>query len=217
GIVVIREQILARTQGPMRQGIELAVGVLYRTVREFLGPGWSPLAVCFMHEPPRDLAPYRRAFGTGVQFNSVLNGLTCRASELDRAMPMADPQSLRTIRQYLESAARRRPTQSERTAQLILGLLPSGRCSAELVARYIGIDRRTLHRRLAREGTSFSALVDALRREAAQRHLGNPQQSVADLAVMLGFSGSSAFSRWFCASFGCAPRRWRRQATQAKT
>lgn len=208
-IAVIREQLLAPVRGTLRQGTELAVGVLYRIIREFLGPNWSPLAVCFTHQAPKDLAPYRKAFGGSVQFNSVLNGLTCRSRDLDRAMPAADPQSLRTLQRYLASAAERQPTQAERTTHLILGLLPSRRCTADLVARYLGIDRRTLHRRLASEGTSFSALMEQVRSEAAQRHLRNSQQPIAELAAMLGFSGASAFSRWFAAKFGCPPRRWR--------
>ena len=211
-VAVLREQFLARVRGSMRQGIELAIGVLYRIVKEFLGESWSPMAVCFMHGPPRDMKNYRKAFTCSVQFNSVLNGLTCRKRDLDRAMPMADPQSLRTIQQYLTAAAEYQPTQSERTTHLILGLLPSGRCTAALVARYLGIDRRTLHRRLESEGTSFSALMDDVRKEAAQRHLGNPQQAIADLAPMLGFSDASAFSRWFSGKFGCPPRRWRSQS-----
>jgi AraC-like DNA-binding protein len=213
-VVVLREMILARIQGSMRQGVELIIGVLYRVIREFLGVQWKPTAVCFMHSPPRDVSPYRKAFGCSVQFNSVLNGITCCSRDLDRAMPGADPQSLRTIQQYLNAASEHQPTQSERTTHLILDLLPSGRCTADLVARYIGIDRRTLHRRLESEGTSFSALMDEVRREAAQRHLGNPNQPIADLAPMLGFSDPSAFSRWFSGKFGCSPRTWR---TQIKT
>lgn len=211
-IVVLREQILARVQGSMSQGVELAIGVLYRVVKEFMGDSWSPMAVCFMHAAPQDVSSYRKAFGCSVQFNSVLNGITCRRRDLDRAMPMADPQSLRTLQQYLNSAAEHQPTQSERTTHLILSLLPSGRCTADLVARYIGIDRRTLHRRLDSEKTSFSALVDEVRREAAQRHLRNPNQAIADLAPMLGFSDASAFSRWFSGKFGVPPRRWRGQS-----
>jgi AraC-like DNA-binding protein len=215
-VVVLREQILARLQGSMRQGIELVTGVMFRTIKELLGEAWSPRAVCFTHGPPRDIHRYRRAFGCSVQFNSVLNGLTCRSRDLDRAMPMADPQSLRTIQQYLDSAAGHQPTHGERTTQLILALLPGGRCTAELVAGYLGIDRRTMHRRLGAEGTSFSALMDEVRMEAAQRQLANPQQSIADLAPMLGFSDASAFSRWFAGRFGAPPRRWRLQTAGAK-
>lgn len=214
-LVVLREQFVARVHGSMRQSVELAIGVLYRTVREFLGPGWSPMAVCFTHGPPRDLSNYRRVFGTAVQFNSVLNGLTCRRRDLDRPMPAADPQSLRTLQQYLQAASEHRPTQSERTTHLILDLLPTGRCTADLVARHLGVDRRTLHRHLEREGTSFSRLVDEVRKEAAQRQLGNSDQPLAELAAVLGFSEASAFTRWFSARFGCPPRRWRRQSPRA--
>ena len=205
GVVVLREQILARVQGSMRQGIELAIGVLYRTVKDFLGHTWSPMAVCFMHGPPRDMASYRKAFDCTVQFDSVLNGLTCRSRDLDRAMPSADPASSRTIQQYLAAAAEHHPSHGERVTHLILGLLPSGRCTADLVARYLGVDRRTLSRRLASEGTTFSALMDEVRLEAAERHLANPRQPIADLAPMLGFSAASAFTRWFSHKRGCPP------------
>lgn len=208
-VVVIREQFLVNVQGSARQGVELAIAVLYRSIKEFLGSHWSPMAVCFTHAAPADLSNYRKLFDCSVQFNSVLNGLTCRSSDLDRPMPGADPQLLRVVQKYLLSAAEHQPTQAERTLHLILGLLPSGRCTAELVARYLGIDRRTLHRRLELEGSSFSALISEVRMEAAQRHLSNPEQSVTDLAGMLGFSDISAFSRWFSSKFGCSPRRWR--------
>ena len=32
---------------------------------------------------------------------------------------------------------------------------------------------------------------------------------VSDVAYLLGFSGSSAFSRWFRERFGCSPTSWR--------
>jgi len=212
GVAVLREQVLARAQGPMRQAIELAIGVLYRTVKDFLGDSWSPMAVCFMHGPPRDMTSYRKAFRCSVQFDSVLNGLICRSRDLDRAMPSADPASSRTIQQYLAAAAEHRPSHSAGATRLILGLLPSGRCTADLVARYLGVDRRTLSRRLASEGTTFSALMDDVRLEAARRHLANPRQPIAELAPMLGFSAASAFTRWFSHKQGCPPGAWRRVA-----
>lgn len=209
GVVVIREQVLARLAGVPRQSIELAVAVMFSIVREFLGTAWAPKAVCFTHAAPLDLSKYREFFGLVPQFNSVLNGLTCRSADLDRPMPGADAASLRTIRQYVQAEAARHQTQAQRATQLILDLLPTGRCSADLAARYVGVDRRTLHRWLEAEGTSFSALVDSIRQEAAQRLLRNPNLALADLAGMLGFSETSALSRWFSSRFGESPRRWR--------
>jgi len=212
-VAVVRERLLARLKGSTRQATELAIGVLYRFVQELLGAGWRPTAVCFTHGPPRDISRYRKAFNCSVQFNGVLNGLVLRCHDLDRPMPKSDPASLRILRQYLATAAQYRPTQRDRTTHLILALLASGRCSAELVASYLGIDRRTLHRRLTGEGTSFSQLLDDVRKEAARRTLANPEQPIADLAPILGFSDGSAFTRWFSAKFGASPRRWQRQTS----
>ena len=39
-------------------------------------------------------------------------------------------------------------------------MLPLGRCSVEKVAQHLGVDRRTVHRHLARRGETFSSLVD---------------------------------------------------------
>jgi AraC-like DNA-binding protein len=211
-VAVLREHILARVRGPARQSVELAIGVLYRVLQEFLGESWSPTSVSFMHAAPRDVASYRKAFRCPVQFDGVVNGVVCRRRDLDRPMPGADPESLRTARQIVSAAGEHRDTHAERTTLLVLSLLPGGRCTADLVARYLDVDRRTLHRRLAAEGTSFKALVDEVRMEAAQRHLANPRQGIADLASMLGFSGGSTFSRWFVGRFAEPPRRWRRRA-----
>ena len=40
-------------QARRRQSTELAVGVLYRLMRAFLGATWQPVAVGFTHRPPR--------------------------------------------------------------------------------------------------------------------------------------------------------------------
>lgn len=43
-----------------------------------------------------------------------------------------------------------------RARHILLVLLPSGQCSIDQVAQQLGVDRRTVHRRLEREGTTFT-------------------------------------------------------------
>jgi AraC-like DNA-binding protein len=59
--------------------------------------------------------------------------------------------------------------------------LPSGLCSADRVARHLGVDRRTLHRHLAREGETFSSLLDVVRAELAVRYIGTRSCSASRL------------------------------------
>jgi AraC-like DNA-binding protein len=95
-------------------------------------------------------------------------------------------------------------------------MLPSGLCSAESVANRVGLDRRTLHRHLAREGQTFSSIIDSVRAELAARYIGNDDRDLASIADLLGFSARSALSRWFQNQFGCSISEWRTQQLASK-
>jgi AraC-like DNA-binding protein len=98
----------------------------------------------------------------------------------------------------------------DRVCDLATALLPMGLCTLERVARHLGVDPRTLQRRLARQETSFGAIVDDLRAEQAARFLRTTDLSLTEMAETLGFSALSAFSRWFRQRFGCSATSWRR-------
>jgi len=73
----------------------------------------------------------------------------------------------------------------------------------------LGIDRKTVQRRLAEEKTSFSEIVDAVRSEMVKQRVCGRERSLSDCAEMLGFSDLSSFSRWFKKRFGCSASEWR--------
>ncbi len=208
-IAFISPVIMVRRPVPMRQAVELTVGVLYRILRLFLGATWKP-RVCFTHAAPKNLEMHRRVFNTRVEFGSDLNGIICDARDLDAPLPASDPVMARYARQYLESMlSRPHLTTRDKVRELVWMLLPSGQCSIERVAEHLAIDRRTVHRRLARRGESFSSIVDAVRTEMVTRYLENPDRSLHAIAEMLGFSAQSAFSRWFRDRFGMSASAWR--------
>ena len=63
--------------------------------------------------------------------------------------------------QYLDTfAARRKSTMTANVRESIYTMLPSGLCSANEVAARLGVDRRTVHRHLARERQTFSSVMD---------------------------------------------------------
>ena len=207
GVALIREETLlhgrAAPADGMRQATELTVGALYRFLALLLGAEWRPRRVCFTHAAPRDLSVHQRLFGPVVRFGQDFNGLVLDSGDLDTPLPSSDPVMARYARQVLQAAedAADRSLAAE-VRQLILVLLPSGRCTVEQVARQLGVDRRTVHRQLAREHTSFSALLDGTRADLARRHLSQPHRPLSEVAQLLGFSGLSAFSRWHRGRFG---------------
>lgn len=210
GVVVLREEQVTVGHLPVRQAMELSIAVTHRLLKGLLGSHWKPRAVCFSHGMPKDSAIYQRIFGAPVQFNSMVDGIVLRSSDLDQPLPAADPQMSRYIHQYLQSIRQdARTNLVEQVRQMIWMLLPTGRCSVEQVASHLGRDRRTLHRQLQREGEDYSALLDKVRGELALRHLENRERSLGDIAELLGFSALSAFSRWFSQRFACSPSAWR--------
>lgn len=217
GLVVIREDIVVGTPQPVRQAIELAIGVLVRLIRHFLGPDWHPRRVCFTHSAPRDVSTHLRVFGPIVEFAHDFNGLVCARADLDVRNPTADPAMARYAQQLLDAAvATQSSSMADDVRRTALLLLPSGRCSIEQVAMHLGVVCRTVQRRLSDEGASFSGLVNDLRVELATRHVDETDRPLTDVAAMLGFSAPSGFSRWYHGQFGRSPSEARAEAARRR-
>ncbi len=200
---------LARRR-PYRQGAELTLAVLYRVLGQLIGPQWRPL-VCVAHDPPIRRDVHLRVLGSRVDFRCNYDGLIFPWSDLERPVPGADPVFAKQMRAYLESLrSRAGPSLRQKVGGLIRLQLASGRCTSDRLARQLGCDRRTLHRRLAVEETTFDAVLNDVRVEVAVRLMQNRQTGLAEAAEMLGFSSSSAFSRWFLGAFGQRPSEWRK-------
>jgi AraC-like DNA-binding protein len=88
--------------------------------------------------------------------------------------------------------------------------------SFAMTARRLHISPRSLHRRLAAEGTSYRAIKDAVRREGALQRLEKTDLSVAEIAAALGYSEPSAFFRAFVAWTGAAPSLYRKRNKRPK-
>ena len=206
GTALIRMEMLAGDTVPTRQGAELSLAVLFGMLRFFLGDEWRPRTVSFTHGAPKDRQHHRRIFGTRLEFGQAFTGMVCDARDLDMPLPWADPVMGRYVRRYLdEQDAQTRQTMSHKVRQLVLLLLPSGRSNIDSVARALGLTRRTIHRHLAGEDLTFSAILDSVRGELALRYLERRERPLSEVAALLGFSEPSAFSRWFRAAFGQSP------------
>jgi AraC-like DNA-binding protein len=70
---------------------------------------------------------------------------------------------------------------------------------------------RTLKRRLAEQGVTFSSLVDAERRDKALLLLRTVHHSVNEVAQVLGYSALPAFIRAFARWTGTTPTEYRRR------
>jgi AraC-like DNA-binding protein len=87
--------------------------------------------------------------------------------------------------------------------------LAQGMPSFAEIADYLHMSESSLRRRLQRENTSYQALKDEVRCEAAIDKLLNQDAKVADIAEYLGFTEPSSFVRSFKGWTGQTPRAYK--------
>ena len=76
-------------------------------------------------------------------------------------------------------------------------------------AQSLNMAARTLQRKLADEGSSFAGLIDEVRQAQALQRLRQTQDPIIAIAIDLGFSDPSAFSRACKRWFGKSPSEMR--------
>ncbi len=86
-----------------------------------------------------------------------------------------------------------------------LVLRDGGVIDVEGVAKSLAMSSRTLKRRLALEGTTYSALLELERRSRAEELLAKSKLSVKEIAAALGYADTAAFSHAFQRWTGKSP------------
>lgn len=205
GLALLNLQV--RTGG--RQMTELSLGAFFRILKRLAAPDWRAVWVCFEHQGAGRAATYRRFFGCPVDFSADHTCIAFKATSLGTPLALSDQMLVRYAQRYLEaSMPSSELTIEAKVRELIRLLIFSGGCSADKVARGLGVDRRTVHRHLAAQGLTFSRLLNEVRRELVVQMLASPR-SIADISGRLGFSCSPSFSRWFKQEMGLSPAEWR--------
>lgn len=195
-----------------RQDAELTMGMFRNVVQRCMGSSWSPERVYFEHPQPLDTHEHERMFCCSVYFGQRTNALVWRATDLDRPMPERSPARMALLREELVGLAGGIGSLSivDRVRGEIRSALSAGELDIESVANRLGIARWTLQRRLAAGGYTFSELVDEVRRALATRYLREIYLPISDVAMLLGYSETSAFTRSCTRWFGASPMTVRR-------
>lgn len=213
-------QVELRSRVPLtRAGIDFQSAALFLSTRRWFGPLEPGTEVLFSYAEPEDTSEHRAVFaGAELRFGAPFNGFRFTAAELAWPLRSANPDTHAVLRAHLERLAREQSTaDGELTARVRAALFASlskGPPNADNLAQTMGIARRTLTRRLSREGASFNALLSEVRRQAGKRYLAETDHTIDDIAFLLGYSESSAFVRAFRRWEGQSPAAYRRALRQ---
>jgi AraC-like DNA-binding protein len=195
------------------QTIDAGLGQLHRILITMSG-GYDLLGVYMPHPPLTDESVYTEFFGVPVRFNA--GRALLRVPTKLFAQPMStpvNPELRRMVVEYLESHytdPRESVTTMVRSAVgRALGTVPA---RIQLVAEWLHMHPRTLQRRLAQEGTSFQAILDDVRRNAAHRLLTGTDMPFSQVASLVELAGQAALTRAARRWFGRTPTQVRRDA-----
>lgn len=178
-----------------------------RSARDAIGPGFTPHAVELARPAPADPAPWADCFGVPVAFGAPRNAWVLARDAWSQPLPSADRWTLGLSRALLDAEAAEAVDRQELVALL------SARVDAALPdvlplaahARALAMSERTLRRRLADVASTYSDVVDEVRRRRVGRLIGHRDVPLAEIAARVGYADERSLRRAVRRWFGRSP------------
>ncbi|MBL8328692.1 MAG: AraC family transcriptional regulator ligand-binding domain-containing protein [Rubrivivax sp.] len=193
---------------------EMTVALFVGRFREGTGGAFQPAFACLRGGAPSADSAQARLLGLPVHHHSPVAALAIPAPMWSLPLRRADPYLHATLRRSIEELGLlRSPADGLELAirARMRGALAEGDAAISRVAQLLGMSVRTLQRRLATSGRTWSDVVETFRRDEALRLLAGPTPLV-DVAARLGFQEQTSFTRAFRRWTGQTPALWRRSA-----
>jgi AraC-like DNA-binding protein len=182
--------------------------LIAKTFQMLAGTGFEPLYVNYSFVLDQHALKFlTQRFGCRV-LHADRNAIALPLTILQRPLTTSNRAVFEVLNAHLWTM-RRTPGSLELVRHYIGRALSTGRCTIEDCAHAQGISARALQKRLARQRTSFKAVLQSHRAETAGRALCDRRQSLDDIAFSLGYSDQTCFGRAFKEWTGMTPHAYR--------
>jgi len=203
-----------------RHQIEFWVTSLVRICRQLTNRHLLPSCVKLVHRRNGGATALEKFLGCAVTFGAATDEVAFPGTVNQIPVISADPYLNKVLIRYCEEARSHREaghlTFRVAVENAIAPLLPHGSARADEIALQLGTSPRTLVRRLAAEGLTFSTVLDRLRADLARRYLQDGDLSISEIAWLLGYGEGSAFTHAYKRWTGKSPREARVQEKVAR-
>ncbi len=188
---------------------QFSLAAVVTRARHATGRDVHPVRIRFRQPAPRRHDAFVEAFGTRrIDFAAPTDQITFRTRDLATPLRTADP----ALAAVLHRCARTLPpprrldaSWSSQVHHALTALLGDGRVTIDRAARYLATSRRTLQRRLADEGTTWTRELDRARSAVVEhRSHHSPHDTKSSLARRVGYADPGALRR--------AQHRWATRA-----
>ncbi len=166
--------------------------------------------VRFHYQAPAEAALIEQVFDTQVQYGAPLSGLCIAPDLLHKPLRVAEPEAYAMAQTLCEQALAKLGDESALSQRIQRYLLTRHNefPTLEQVCRQLHTTPRTLHRRLKAEGTSFREITDTTKHRLALQYLQEGQNSLQEVAYLLGYSDLANFRRAFKRWVGLSPSEY---------
>jgi len=197
------------------QDAEYAISAALSVLREITkNSSLKPIHVEFEHHRLSDISVYQGIFDCPVVFNRPDNRIEFEHGLLDMPILTADTRLYQALEPFLQrqQSARAESELLSRMGAHIASGLGSGGVNIEFVASSMNLGVRTLQRRLSEQGLDFTQVVEDVRRSLAEEYVARSDYSLTNIALLLGYSEASSFSRAFRRWTQLTPLKYRQRA-----
>lgn len=162
---------------------------------------------------PAYYARFRSVIPGEINFNQPCNRLVFPRAYLDLPLIMADPVATQLAREQCERELISLSQQHNVSTQVraLIQDEAAGFLSVEAVAQRLHTSERTLKRQLAQENTSYSEILEDIRKQQAITLLEERELSIDRIADRLGYSDVANFTRAFKRWTGETPGQFRKK------
>jgi AraC-like DNA-binding protein len=200
---------------PMAQAlaVQYCLGVTLSRFFQGTEGGFQLDAVELQMAEPRQRGVHDEFFRCPVRYSADRNVLIVRRDVWQRRLAGAEPRLKQVLEQHATELMAQRGSPPDEALEHIRSAirdeLPQGPPKIETIAGKLALSVRTLQRRLQNANSSFQALVEDERRQAAFAYLRRERLAVGEVAYLVGYSEPSAFARAFKRWTGMTPLQYR--------
>ncbi|MFD9245559.1 AraC family transcriptional regulator ligand-binding domain-containing protein [Streptomyces sp. NPDC059556] len=206
------------TWGPdVVQAVDIfALSLFLTRARAATGLNIIPSRVTITHQAPRQVRPMARFFGADqLHFDAPYNSISFREEDVRRPLPKAQPGMDRILAHHAElllASSRSVLQWHDRFRMMLTTAFKQQNVTLEYVAARLSMSPRTIQRRLAGHGTTWSAEVEAVRHERTMDLLHTTDAPFTSIARQVGYSDVRALRRAVLRWEGRTPREVRMAA-----
>ena len=212
GHVALRFRVANPALRGLRHNSEFLAATIVRGCRDLTWQSISPVRAEFIHEEPSDGVEYTKFLGCPVKFGAEWDAVIYTEETARLPVKGADTKLLElleaTCLKLLGPAPKARDLVRE-VRQLVIERLPTGSASIDSIAKELSMSSKTLARRLAEQGQSFSALLDRTRFNAVTHYLEETDMRLTQVAYLAGYTEPAALVRAFKRWTGKTPSKFR--------